>query len=531
MTHPRIASSKIAHSLGLKSTVRAGLILTTLILMVTMAATPTAAQNYTILYNFDGRTGAGPIGTLVQGRDGNLYGTARNVFRISTSGKLSVVHSFVDTGEGPRGITLGTDGNFYGTTISGSGRPSDYGTWYMITPGGKLTALHKLIGQFPIAPPIQGTNGNFYGATTSGLDAIHGIAYKMTRSGIFTVLGSLPGLYYISDPLIQATDGLFYGPYEYGGGGAPFSTALFKVAPDGVPTTFFDFGGVSGVSSTTQLVQGSDGNLYGITAPPSLTDGGVAYKLTPQGAYTVLHTFGWGDGAQTSLLEATDGNFYGYTSGGELFRLSPTGDYSVVRGPDSLWVLNPPMQHTNGKIYGVAYAGGTYDYGVVYSLDLGLPPFVSLVSTSGKVGTAITILGQGFTGTTSVSFNGTPATFKVWSDTFLKATVPSGATTGPVTVTAPTGTLTSNHPFRVHPVIHSVTPGTGAAGTPVVITGTSFTQTTKVTFGSGKATATFTVDSDTQVTATVPAGAPSGYIVLTTIGGRSRSPDPFTVTP
>jgi len=109
--------------------------------------------------------------------------------------------------------------------------------------------------------------------------------------------------------------------------------------------------------------------------------------------------------------------------------------------------------------------------------------------------------------------------------------VPSGATTGSVTVTTASGTLTSNHEFRVHPVVLTVAPATGAAGTPVVITGSSFTQTTKVTFGGGKAAATFTVDSDTQVTATVPAGAPSGYIVLTTEGGRSRSPDIFTVTP
>jgi len=102
-------------------------------------------------------------------------------------------------------------------------------------------------------------------------------------------------------------------------------------------------------------------------------------------------------------------------------------------------------------IYGLAVAGGTYNKGVVYSFDMGLGPFVSLVSTSGKVGKTVEVLGQGFTGTTAVSFNGTPATFKVVSATFLKATVPSGATTGPVTVTTPGGTLTSNQPFRVKP--------------------------------------------------------------------------------
>ncbi|HXM19949.1 MAG TPA: IPT/TIG domain-containing protein [Terriglobales bacterium] len=104
-----------------------------------------------------------------------------------------------------------------------------------------------------------------------------------------------------------------------------------------------------------------------------------------------------------------------------------------------------------GKIYGMAGNGGTHKWGVVYSFDVGLGPFVSLVSTTGKVGITIEVLGQGFTGTTAVSFNGTAATFTVVSDTYLKTTVPSGATTGFVTVTTPGGTLTSNKEFRVKP--------------------------------------------------------------------------------
>lgn len=91
--------------------------------------------------------------------------------------------------------------------------------------------------------------------------------------------------------------------------------------------------------------------------------------------------------------------------------------------------------------------------GVFYSLDMGLGPFVSFVGplSSGKVGKTIQLLGQGFTGTTSVSFNGTAANFTVESDTFLEATVPPGAITGYVTVTTPSGTLTSNKQFIVKP--------------------------------------------------------------------------------
>jgi hypothetical protein len=84
-------------------------------------------------------------------------------------------------------------------------------------------------------------------------------------------------------------------------------------------------------------------------------------------------------------------------------------------------------------------------------MDVGLGPFVSLERPAGKIGQTGGILGQGFTGTTSVSLNGTPASFTVVSDTFIKTTIPAGATTGYVTVTTPSGTLTSNVPFRVIP--------------------------------------------------------------------------------
>ncbi len=88
---------------------------------------------------------------------------------------------------------------------------------------------------------------------------------------------------------------------------------------------------------------------------------------------------------------------------------------------------------------------------------MGLNPFVTLPFPTGKVGTTVQILGQGFTGAMGVSFNGTPAIFTVVSDTYITATVPAGATTGSVTVTTPTVTLTSNVPFRVLPNSQSAT--------------------------------------------------------------------------
>ena len=108
------------------------------------------------------------------------------------------------------------------------------------------------------------------------------------------------------------------------------------------------------------------------------------------------------------------------------------------------------MQDTSGEFYGTTWVGSTYNYGAIYSLDMGLGPFIKFVRPSGTVGQAAQILGQGLTGTTSVTFNGLPASsFSVVSDTYMTAVVPSGATTGPVVVTMPTGPLTSNVSFRI----------------------------------------------------------------------------------
>ena len=100
-------------------------------------------------------------------------------------------------------------------------------------------------------------------------------------------------------------------------------------------------------------------------------------------------------------------------------------------------------------MYGLTDAGGTSTRGTFYSFDVGMKPFVSLVQTSGAVGTSVGILGQGFTGASQVSFTGANAVFTVISDTYLTARVPSGATTGIVSVKTPAGRLKSNKIFRV----------------------------------------------------------------------------------
>ena len=110
------------------------------------------------------------------------------------------------------------------------------------------------------------------------------------------------------------------------------------------------------------------------------------------------------------------------------------------------------VQATNGSFYETTYAGGANSYGTIFSLSVGLGPLVETLPTSGKVGAVVIILGNNLTGATSVSFNGTVATFTVVSGSEIKTTVPTGATTGTVKVTTSTGsTLDSNVSFRVTP--------------------------------------------------------------------------------
>jgi uncharacterized repeat protein (TIGR03803 family) len=475
------------------------LMLTTVMLFAAAATTLATAQTYTVLYNF-GTNSSDPMnpqsGVIVQGRYGRLNSTTAiggtgwgTVFNISTAGALNVLYDFPGTdGIFPySGVTLATDGDLYGTTEAAN--PASAGTIFKIPASvGTPTLLYTFTGGSdgggPEVPPIQATDANFYGTTTlgghQGPKCVGtqgcGTVYKLTPSGEFTTLHQFE----YSDgenpigPLVQGTDGSFYG-MTFNGGSSRYGV-VFKMAPGGKVTVLHSFtNGADGAGPSGGLIQASDGNFYGTTTTGGGADGrgsGTIFKITPDGALTTLHTFnGTSDGSVPGggLVQATDSNFYGTAgSGGTLgygtiYSLTLAGSFSVLYNFDNTSGASPQgalVQHTNGLLYGAAAVGGTggsciltppTGCGVFFSLDVGLGPFVSLLPYSGKAGRTIEFLGQGFTGTTSVSFNGTPATFTVGADTFLTAVVPSGATTGLVTVTTPGGTLTSNKQFQVTP--------------------------------------------------------------------------------
>ena len=439
------------------------------------------AQNLKV-YNFGSQSGdpANPSfsGIIAQGRDGNLYSTtpsggakgAGAVFRITPTGVLTVLYSFtggIDGGNPSSGLTLGTDGNFYGTTLGG-GENFD-GTVFKVTPAGTLSVLHSFNctdGCEPVGGVIQGEDGNFYGTTF----AANGTVFKMSPAGVLSTLHSFQ--YFDgagpNATLVLGTDGRFYGTTD-SGGMYGYGT-VFKITSGGSFKVLHDFTcGDDGCVPVDGLVQGADGNFYGTTREGGANGQGTVFKITTAGTLTTWYTFSGPDGAApfAGLVLASDGNFYGTTSSGgtlnhgTIFRIGP-GGYSVLYNFDGTTGSTPyvtPTQHTNGLIYGDTLEGGTGNVspctagtcGVFYSLTAHLRPNVSALPGFGKVGSTVEFLGQGFTSTTTVSFNGVLATSSVKSRTYLTAIVPSGATTGFVTVTTSNGTLKSNKKFRVVP--------------------------------------------------------------------------------
>lgn len=193
--------------------------------------------------------------------------------------------------------------------------------------------------------------------------------------------------------------------------------------------------------------------------------------------------------------------------------------------------VNIPGDAISGKI-AVTTPEGTATSAADFTV-LVAPTITGFTPSSGPAGTAVTITGTALTGATAVSFNGTAATtFTVDSATQITATVPSGATTGKVSVTTPGGSVDSAADFTVlfPPTITGFSPASGLVGASITLTGTNFTGATAVSFNGTAATA-FTVDSATQITVTVPSGATSGKISVTTPDGSATSATDFTVTP
>jgi uncharacterized repeat protein (TIGR03803 family) len=391
------------------------------------------AQTETNLHSFTGGSdGYWSQAKMVQGSDGNFYGTTYvagmggggTVFRISPSGIITTVYSFAsypnDGGLPLGGLIQGSDGNFYGTTYIGG--ITNFGTVFRISPSGSETNLHSFLGNPDGGNPwdvglVQGKDGNFYGTTYAGGTSTNcpgwipsgcGTVFRISPSGTYTTLysfGSSPsdGL----NPkagLVQGVDGNFYGTATLGGTSS--HGTVFRISSSGTYTTLYSFAGypIDGSDPEGMLVQGSDGNFYGTTSSGGTntccggSGFGTVFRISPSGAYTNLYSFFSGADKYAAhpfagLVQGSDGNFYGTTvygcsnncpSGcGCVFRLSPSGReetlYLFGGSPkDGAYPIGGLIQGSDGNLYGETYQGGTTNnYGTVYrvSVPLNSPPY------------------------------------------------------------------------------------------------------------------------------------------------------------
>jgi uncharacterized repeat protein (TIGR03803 family) len=461
-------------------------------------ALPSLAQTYTVLTRSSDIYSSPLAAPPVQGFDGNFYGSSLSggaysngwIYKLTPAGVLTVLYSFCPQtgcadGTGPTGLILGKDGNFYGSTSGGgslNGTPSADGTIFKITPKGVLTTLYsfcgrscKFAGEFP-GPLVQAPNGIFFGATTGGGKRNAGTIFKVTTKGVLTQLYDFCLVqpctnFGPSDGLVLGVDGDLYGV-------SAFHEAFFKMTQSGKLTfllPFCDTNPCVGEAGSVGLpIQADDGNFYAVAGSGGSLGGGTIYQLTPDGQTTTLYNFCHkancpnGSIPFAGLTLGSDGNFYGttnyggnrYVNGcgdkgcGTIFQSTPAGALTTLykfcaqpKCADGSFPNISMVQGRDGSFYSIVHGNSTAS--LIYKLDTGLPPFVKTLPVSGRANATVIILGNNLTGTTEVAFNGATATYKVVSNTEISAKVPSGASTGNVTVTTPKGTLKSNVAFTV----------------------------------------------------------------------------------
>jgi uncharacterized repeat protein (TIGR03803 family) len=397
------------------------------LLLLAVGSGRAGAQILTTLWQFGGNpsNGANPEAGLVQGTDGNFYGTSYSggtnglgtVFRISSAGTLVLLWQFgtsPSNGANPdAGLVQGRDGSFYGTTQNGG--TNSAGTVFRITTNGSLTTLWQFgigvtNGVNPEAGLMQAIDGNLYGTTIGGGTNGNGTVFRITTNGNLTTLYQFGGYFTNSvQPqagLVQGNDSNLYGTTI--GGGTNDDGTVFRITTNGNLTTLWQFGSgpTNGIGPSGGLIMGADGNLYGATVAGGTNNDGTVFRITTNGNLTTLWQFGVvaanGVNPSGNLLQGSDSNFYGTAGGGgtnnagTVFRISSEGTFTTLWqfGRNATNGLVPGaglVQGSDGDFYGTTTGGGTNSEGSVFKLIVPLSPPANQISAIHPSGTNIVI--------------------------------------------------------------------------------------------------------------------------------------------
>jgi uncharacterized repeat protein (TIGR03803 family) len=352
----------------------------------------------TTLSWFSGGADGGVPNELTQGTNGDFYGTTQTggpfnygtAFQTSTNGTFITQVSFTGTnGSSPRGaLAEGTDGKFYGTTSNGGTNSS--GTVFVLSPEGGLKSLYSFSdgadGSIPVAGLTLGDDGVLYGVATAGGVNRQGTAFRIAADGQLVPLHSFAGGNEGTMPdaaLLEMTPGNFLGVSSRGGTNG-FGN-IFRLAPDGAVTPFYVFsGGMDGSAPAGGLVQGMDGNFYGVTRSNTIAGHafyGTIFRLSPNGALGTLYALNFGDGhyPAAGLVEGSDGNFYGTTyaggasDNGTVFRIAADGSFATLVSFDGFDTGAHPaaalLEAADGALYGTTSTGGPRGAGTIFRLS------------------------------------------------------------------------------------------------------------------------------------------------------------------
>jgi uncharacterized repeat protein (TIGR03803 family) len=356
------------------------------------------AQTYKILHEFQGNSDGGlTYAGVIRDAQGNIYGTTPtggtygegSVFKIGEAGKETMLYSFKGGNDGAdpyQGLMEAADGNLYGTT-SGGGAAGG-GIVFKLSKSGKETVLYTFKGSGdaynPLAGVIRDARGNLYGTTQGGGTFNAGAVFQLSKSGKETVLYSFKGGTDGNLPdagVMQDSKGNLYGTTLFGG--AYDAGVVFKLSKTGNETILYSFtNGTDGGYPYAGVVGDGKGNLYGTTGGGGTYGGGTVFKVTQNGAETVLYSFGGGSMPYAGLIRDSKGNLYGTTFYGQtVFKVDTSGTETVLHSfcqqsgcADGGYPVAGVFRDTKGHLYGTTLWGGdlncnpSYGCGVVFEL-------------------------------------------------------------------------------------------------------------------------------------------------------------------